>query len=124
MRQKLKPDGTEIVDLDRVMREPILVTGRKLLMDTFDNSNTADIMRRCLLNIYPLCHGDDTEKWLIQRVNSYSAVKNFEIATDLLRQLTLAKVDSERTDEQEEEFLGLTLEITLRIFIKRKQRNS
>ena len=113
MKQKLlKPDGTEMVNLDEAVRSPISpFADTELLKNTFDNSNVTGIMARCLVEIYPICPEDDIEKWLIQRINDYSAVKNFETAVDLLWQLTLAEVDSKRTDKQEEEILELTLKI-------------
>ena len=113
MRQKLlKPDGTEIVDLEEAVRSPISpFADKKLLMRTFDSSNVADIMARCLVEIYPICQGDDIEKRLTQRVNDYIAVENFEIAVNLLWQLTLAEVDRKRTDKQEERIFELTLKI-------------
>ena len=113
MKQKLlKPDGTEMVNLDEAVRSPISpFADTELLKNTFDNSNVTGIMARCLVEIYPICPEDDIEKWLIQRINDYSAVKNFETAVDLLWQLTLAEVDKKRTDEQEEKILDLTLKI-------------
>ena len=98
-----KPDGTKIVSLNT--EDP------DILMDIFDKTNVAEVMKKCLEKIYPLWAGDRREEWLIQRINDYVAVENFEIATDLLQRLTLAKIDSERTDEQEKRIFDLTLEI-------------
>ena len=111
-QKRLKPDGTEMVDLEEAIRSPVSTfANTKLLMSTFDSSNVADIMTRCLTEIYPVCQGDDIEKWLVQRVNDYIAVENFETAVDLLWQLTLVEVDRRRSDEQEERIFELTLKI-------------
>ena len=112
MKQKLlKPDGTEIVDLDRVMGHSFYLGRENVLRDIFDTTNIKSIMVICLSNIYPLYPEDDVENWLVQRVSDYSAVENFETASSLLQQLTLARVDNKRTDEQEEKILELVLKV-------------
>jgi len=100
-----KPDGRILVSVDNPQY------GMQTLMDIFDEINIIEVMERCISSIHPLYPEDDTNSWLIQRTNDYIAVQNFEMAVNLLRQLTLARVDSERTDEQEERIFELTLKI-------------
>lgn len=100
-----KPDGRLLTSVN----DP--EWGMLTAMGIFDETNITEVMKKCMLLIYPLYPEDDTSDWLIQKANEYIAVQNFEIAVDLLQRLTLARVDSERTDRQEEEILELTLKI-------------
>lgn len=99
-----KPNGIKIVKLSDN-------NDMDILMNIFDETSVAEVMKICIEKIYPFWPEDRTEDWLIKRVNDYASVQNFETATDLLQQLTLGKIDSERTDEQEKRIFDLTIEI-------------